>query len=63
MKFDPGPSAGGPVSMFHDDGASTDVTGREVFSKAAITAGNGSRTSPEKEKPAYLSVIYTGYRK
>ena len=56
MNFDPGPSDGGPVSMFHEDGASTEVTGREVCSNAAITAGNGSRTSPEKENPIWLSV-------
>jgi len=37
--------------MFHDDGASTEVTGRLVFSKAWMTAGKGSRTSPEKLNP------------
>jgi len=37
--------------MFQDEGASTDVTGIFVFSRAAMTAGNGSRTSPENEKP------------
>lgn len=37
--------------MSHDDGASTDVTGTFVSSRARITAGNGSRTSPEKLKP------------
>lgn len=51
MNLAPGLSEGGPVSMFHDDGASTEVTGRDVFSRAAITAGNGSRTSPENENP------------
>ena len=51
LKFFPGPSFGGPVSIFHEDGASTEVTGTEVLSNASITAGNGSRTSPEKLKP------------
>ena len=37
--------------MFHDDGASTDVTGRSVSSRARMTAGNGSLTSPEKLNP------------
>jgi hypothetical protein len=40
--------------MFHDEGASTDVTERCVSSRALITAGKGSRTSPEKEKPGKL---------
>lgn len=39
--------------MFHDDGASTEVTGILVSSSAVMTDGNGSRTSPEKEKPAF----------
>lgn len=30
----PSPDFGGPSSMFHDDGASTDVTGRSVSSMA-----------------------------
>lgn len=51
MNLAPGPEEGGPDSMFHDDGASTDVTGILVSSIALITAGKGSRTSPEKEKP------------
>jgi hypothetical protein len=51
MNFAPGPEDGGPSSIFHDDGASTDVTGSLVSSRALITAGNGSRTSPVKEKP------------
>lgn len=37
--------------MFHDDGASTEVTGSCVCSIASMTAGNGSRTSPEKLNP------------
>ncbi len=37
--------------MFQDDGASTEVTGTFVSSNALMTAGNGSRTSPEKLKP------------
>lgn len=51
MKLLPRPDFGGPSSMFQDDGASTEVTGTLVSSKARITAGNGSRTSPEKLKP------------
>jgi len=51
LKFFPGPSFGGPDSMFHEDGASTEVTGTVVLSKASITGENGSRTSPEKLKP------------
>ena len=47
----PTPSLGGPVSMSQDDGASTDVTGTLVSWSAWITAGNGSRISPEKLKP------------
>ena len=55
MKSLPGPSFGGPVSIFHDEGASTDVTGRLVAAIAAMTDGNGSRTSPENEKPKMAS--------
>jgi hypothetical protein len=51
MKFAPGPEDGGPSSIFHDEGASTEVTGTVVSSRALMTAGKGSRTSPEKEKP------------
>jgi len=51
MKLVPGPEDGGPSSIFHDEGASTDVTGTVVSSRALMTAGKGSRTSPEKEKP------------
>lgn len=51
MNFAPGPEDGGPSSIFHDEGASTDVTGSLVSSRALITAGKGSRTSPVKEKP------------
>jgi hypothetical protein len=54
-KFLPGPESGGPVSMFHDDGASTARTGILVVSNASITLGNGSRTSPENEKPDLVS--------
>lgn len=58
MKFAPGPDDGGPSSMFHDEGASTAVTGSFVSSRALITAGNGSRTSPVNEKPAnWLGVV------
>jgi len=38
--------------MSQDEGASTEVTGSLVSSMALITAGNGSRTSPEKLNPA-----------
>src|SRR5688572_18078764 len=51
MKELPSPDFGGPSSMFHDDGASTEVTESLVSSRAWITAGNGSRTSPEKLNP------------
>jgi hypothetical protein len=54
MNFAPGPEDGGPVSMFHDEGASTAVTGILVSSSALITAGKGSRISPEKEKPGFV---------
>lgn len=38
--------------MFQDDGASTAKTGIFVVSRAEMTERNGSRTSPEKLKPA-----------
>jgi hypothetical protein len=41
--------------MFQDEGASTDVTGMRVSSNARMTAGKGSRTSPEKENPKDVS--------
>jgi hypothetical protein len=37
--------------MSQEEGASTDVTGIEVDSRAEITPRKGSRTSPEKLKP------------
>lgn len=37
--------------MSHDEGASTDSTGSFVSCRARITAGKGSRTSPEKLNP------------
>lgn len=52
LKVLPSPDFGGPSSMFQDDGASTEVTGSFVSSMALMTAGKGSRTSPEKLKPA-----------
>lgn len=52
----PRPDVGGPSSILHDEGASIDVTGSLVSSRALITAGKGSRTSPEKLKPASKSV-------
>lgn len=51
MKELPIPDWGGPFSMSQDEGASTDVTGNLVSWRAWITAGNGSRTSPEKLNP------------
>jgi hypothetical protein len=62
IKLDPGPDDGGPSSMFQDEGASTDVTGMEVSWRALITAGKGSRTSPEKENPIQVlgSLGYEG---
>ena len=47
----PGPESGGPVSMFQDDGASTERTGILVSRIASMIFGNGSRTSPSKLKP------------
>jgi hypothetical protein len=41
----------GARENYHDEGTSTDVTGREVSCKAVMIAGNGSRISPEKENP------------
>jgi len=51
----PGPELGGPVSIFHDDGASTERTGTFVSRRASMMEGNGSLTSPEKLKPWYMS--------
>jgi len=50
-KLLPTPDFGGPFSMSQDDGASTEVTGTLASAMALITAGKGSRTSPEKLKP------------
>jgi hypothetical protein len=50
-KLLPTPDLGGPASISQDEGASTEVTGTLVSAMAWITAGNGSRTSPEKLKP------------
>ena len=47
----PGPDTGGPSSMLHDDGASTESTGTLLVSMAAIGSLKGSRTSREKLKP------------
>lgn len=52
LKLEPGPDLGGPSSIFHEDGASTDVTGTDVSCKACMTAPNGSLTSPEKLNPS-----------
>lgn len=50
----PRPDFGGPFSISHDDGASTEVMGTLVCSSAWMTAGKGSRTSPEKLNPRNL---------
>jgi hypothetical protein len=55
MNLAPGPDFGGPPSIFHELGASTARTGTSVVSKASMTFGNGSRTSPENEKPKMAS--------
>ena len=47
----PGPDTGGPSSILHDDGASTESTGTLLVSRATIGSLKGSRTSPEKLKP------------
>lgn len=54
IKVAPGPEGGGPSSIFQDEGASTDVTGRWVSWSAVMMAGKGSRIEPEKEKPGVL---------
>lgn len=41
--------------MSQEEGASTDVTGIVVASRAEMTAGKGSRTSPEKLNPESMS--------
>ena len=51
MNLVPSPDLGGPFSISHEDGASTEVTGILVSSRAWMTAGKGSRTSPEKLNP------------
>ncbi len=43
---------GGPSSILQEEGASTDVTGTVVCSRADIIAEKGGRTSPEKLKPS-----------
>lgn len=45
--------------MFQDEGASTAMTGSPVDSKADMTDGKGSRTSPEKEKPKMASTTWS----
>ena len=56
--FAPGPDEGGPCSILHDEGASTESTGTPVFSIAPMTVLNGSRTSPEKLKPKIVSTTW-----
>lgn len=58
--------------MFHEDGASTEVTSTLDFAKASITGPNGSLTSPvklnpifavnEMSSPADFMVLHTKYR-
>lgn len=45
--------------MFQDEGASTDVTGTEVFFISSMTAEKGSRTSPVKLKPDVVVIVRT----
>ena len=59
MKLLPGPSSGGPVSIFQDEGASTANTGTLESRSASMTLGNGSRTSPEKENPKIESTTWS----
>ena len=53
------PSGGGPVSISHDEGASTDVMGKVVDSKAWMTEVNGSRGGPWKENPKMASRMWS----
>ena len=55
-KLCPAPQLGGPVSMFHDEGASTDVTGTFDCANASMTGPNGALISPEKLKPLDISI-------
>ena len=55
--FAPGPLSGGPSSMLQEEGASTEVMGMEVSSRAEITVVKGGRGSPENEKPEDLRSI------
>ena len=42
--------------MFHDEGASTDVTGTDVVVRASMITEKGSLTSPAKLNPSWVSV-------
>lgn len=53
LKSFPGPELGGPDSMFHEDGASTEVTSTLDLAKASMTGPNGSLTSPVKLNPIF----------
>jgi len=55
----PGPSVGGPFSISQDEGASMEVTGILVSASAAMMDGNGSRISPENEKPKMASIMWS----
>jgi hypothetical protein len=52
MNLAPGPEEGGPSAISHEEGASIDVTAREVSSMAVMTDWKGSRTLPENENPS-----------
>lgn len=54
LKSLPGPELGGPDSISHEDGASTEVTGTLDFANASMTGPNGSLTSPVKLNPDIL---------
>lgn len=59
----PSPDLGGPSSIFQDDGASTEVIGSLVSSIVLMTAGKGSRTSPEKLNPTIDEYATTAHNK
>lgn len=54
LKSFPGPESGGPDSMFHEEGASTEVTHTLDLANASMTGPNGSLTSPVKLKPIQM---------
>jgi hypothetical protein len=57
-----GPSAGGPLSTCHPEGASTDSTGLCERTSAAIDVPKGSRiVLPLKENPEYFALVRSGW--